>query len=130
MKTIPVRQRIYTVLTENQNDFINHEDIAQITYGEAYLKETKKFLNSLIKRNIPHAIAMLAEDGYVVIKDLQPCVNGKKMKYRGVNGYKIADKEDIDLVERNLLTKDERIQIAEQISLDFKELAIENKLLE
>lgn len=130
MKTLSVKQRIYTVLMENELEFLSHEEIAEIAYGLAYLRETKKHLNGLIKRNIPHAIAMLAEDGYVVIKDLQRTVNGNKMTYRGVNGYKIADKEDIKIVEKNLLTKKQRIEVAEQIKIDFIELAEENKLLE
>lgn len=130
MKTLSVKQRIYTVLMENELEFLSHEEIAEIAYGLAYLRETKKHLNGLIKRNIPHAIAMLAEDGYVVIKDLQRTVNGNKMTYRGINGYKIADKEDIKIVEKNLLTKKQRIEVAEQIKIDFIELAEENKLLE
>lgn len=129
MRTLTVKQRIYTVLIENKNDFLSINEIAETAYDVAYLKETKKHLNGLIKRNIAHAIAMLSEDGYVVIKDLQRCIKSNKMTYKGVNGYKIADKEDIDLVKENLLTKVQRIEIAEQIRFDFTALAEENKLL-
>lgn len=126
---LPVKKRIYTVLLENKNGFLNYEEIAQIAYGDAYVKATKKHLNGLIKRNVQHGIAMLTEDGYMVIKDLQPTSSGSKLSYKGVNGYKIADKEDIDIVKKNLKTKNERLEIASQIRLNFEGLASKNNLM-
>jgi len=45
MKTLTVKQRIYTVLIENKNDFLSIDEIAETAYDVAYLKETKKHLN-------------------------------------------------------------------------------------
>ena len=45
MKTITVKQRIYTVLIENKKSFLSIEEIAETAYDVAYLKETKKHLN-------------------------------------------------------------------------------------
>ena len=71
MKTITVKERISKVLLENTNGFLSIEEIARIGYGEAYMRDTQKQLNGLIKRNISHAIALLSDKGLVVLKDLE-----------------------------------------------------------
>jgi len=129
MKKISVKQKIADVLMENDNGFLSIEQIAALAYEDAYMKETKKHLNGLIKRNITHAIAMLSEEGFLVIKDLEPCVNSKKMTHKAVNGYKIADKEDSESIIVNLKTKSERLEIAEQTKFNFESLVNESKYL-
>ena len=129
MKKVSVKQKIAEVLMENDNGFLSVEQIASLAYNEAYMKETKKHLNGLIKRNITHAIALLSEEGYLVIKDLEECNNSIKMTHKKVNGFKIADKEDIDIVRTNLISKRERLEIASHIKSDFENLVKHNQLL-
>ena len=105
MEKMSVKQKIAEVLMENDNGFLSIEEIAKLSYQDAYMKETRKHLNGLIKRNIIHAIAMLSEEGFLVIKDLEPCANSKKLTHKTVNGYKIADKEDSESIIINLKTK-------------------------
>ncbi len=133
---LTVKQRIYNVLMENKNGELNHEEIAERAYGDAYLRETKKHLTGLVKRSVSHAIAMLAEDGYIVVRVLdsfskEDLINGNhKTSYKKkLKGYKIADKEDIKMVEANLLRKEERIENAEQLKIEYHRLAQDNKLL-
>lgn len=129
MKKVSVKQKIAEVLMENDNGFLSIEQIASLAYKDAYMKETKKHLNGLIKRNISHAIALLSEEGYLVIKDLERCSNSVKMTHKKVNGYKIADKEDSQTVLTNLISKNERLQIASNTKQDFEHLASSNALL-
>jgi len=129
MKKLTVKDRIYEVLMENQNGFLTPEQIAEISYGPAYIRDTRKGLDSLIKRNMIYAIGQLNKDGYVVIKDLEPTENGIKLSYKKVLGYKIADTEDIDDVKKNLKTKEERLEIYQEKKKEFKELAEDNQLL-
>lgn len=129
MEKISVKQKIADVLMVNDNGFLSIEQLAELCYEGAYMKETKKHLNGLIKRNISHAIAMLSEEGFLVIKDLQRCNNSQKLTYKTVNGYKIADKENIKAIEINLKTKSERLQIAEQIKYNFESLVNNSKYL-
>jgi len=129
MNKISVKQKIADVLMENENGFLSIEQIASIAYQDAYMRETKKHLNGLIKRNITHAIAILSEEGFLVIKDLERCVNSVKITHKKVNGYKIADIEDSDTVITNLLSKGERLEIATQVKINFESLATDNKLL-
>lgn len=130
MKKLSVKQKIADVLMENDNGWLSIEQIAQLAYPDAYMKETRKHLDGLIKRNITHAIALLSEEGFLVIKDLEPCVSSIKMTHKKVNGYKIADKEDSELVFTNLKSKLERLEIAEQIKFEFESLANNNKFIE
>ena len=129
MKKLSVKQKIADVLMENNNGFLSIEQIAQLSYQDAYMKETRKHLNGLIKRNMTHAIALLSEEGFLVIKDLEQCVNGKKMTHKGVNGYKIADKEDSESIIINLKTRNERLEIASNIKSEFESLVEGNELL-
>ena len=129
MKKLSVKQKIADVLMENENGFLSIEQIAAIAYEDAYMKETKKHLNGLIKRNITHAIAILSEEGFLVIKDLERCVNSVKMTHKKVNGYKIADSEDSETVLLSLRSKGERLEIATQVKLNFESLVTDNKLL-
>ena len=129
MKKVSVKQKIAEVLMENDNGYLSIEKIAALAYENAYRKETKKHLNGLIKRNISHAIALLSEEGYLVIKDLEECVNSVKMTHKKVNGYKIADKEDSKMIFKNLISKNERLEIESSIKSDFESLAIVNELL-
>lgn len=129
MEKVSVKQKIAEVLMENDNGFLSIEKIAALAYENAYMKETKKHLNGLIKRNITHAIAMLSEEGYLVIKDLEKCTNSVKMTHKKVNGYKIADKEDSEIILTNLKSKYERLEIASHIKLDFESLVKDNQFL-
>jgi len=129
MKKLSVKQKIADVLMENDNGFLSIEQIASLAYEDAYMKETKKHLNGLIKRNITHAVALLSEEGFLVIKDLERCVNSVKMTHKKVNGYKIADKEDSEIVITNLKSKFERLEIASQIKFEFENLISNNKIL-
>ena len=79
MKKLSVKQKIADVLMENENGFLSIEQIAAIAYEDAYMKETKKHLNGLIKRNITHAIAILSEEGFLVIKDLETSSCSKRV---------------------------------------------------
>ena len=133
---LTVKQRIYNVLMENQNGELNYQEIAERAYGDAFLRETKKYLTGLVKRNISHAIAMLAEDGYIVIRVLEKLSDEDLLKgdtktsfKKKIKGFKIADKEDIRMVEVNLQRKEQRIESARQIKIDFHKLAEDNKLL-
>lgn len=129
MKKVSVNQKIAEVLMENDNGFLSIEQIALLAYKDAYMKETKKHLNGLVKRNMSHAIALLSEEGYLVIKDLEECANSVKMTHKKVNGYKIADKEDSKMIFKNLISKNERIEIATNTKSNFEHLAKNNSLL-
>lgn len=129
MKKVSVNQKIAEVLMENDNNFLSIEQIASLAYKDAYMKETKKHLIGLVKRNMSHAIALLSEEGYLVIKDLERCANSVKMTHKKVNGYKIADKEDSTIIFENLLSKNERLEIASSIKSNFEYLAKNNSLL-
>jgi len=129
MKKVSVKQKIAEVLMENDNGFLSIEQIASLAYKEAYMKETKKHLIGLVKRNMSHAIALLSEEGYLVIKDLERCTNSVKMTHKKVNGYKIADKEDGDTVLTNLISKSERLEIATNTKSNFENLAQNNHML-
>jgi hypothetical protein len=128
MKAPSVKNKISVVLMENKNGFLSIEEIAKRAYGDSYMKETKNHLNALVRRNITHAIADLSQEGYLVIKDLEPCVNSEKLSHKKVNGYKIADAEDIEMVVVNLKSRRERLEIAAQKKLDFEYLATDNKI--
>ena len=130
MKKLTVKQKICDVLMENNNGFLSIEEIAQRAYSEAYMKETKKHLNGLVKRNMVHAIAELSLEGYLVIKDLERCSNSAKLSHKRVNGYKIADKEDGEMVIVNLQSKSERLEVAQQMKLNFESLVSNNNLIE
>lgn len=129
MKKLTVKQKIYDTLMDNENGFMSIETIAKETYRDAYMKETSKHLNGLVQRNMTHAIAMLSGDGYIVITLKKPTKNGNMIKKKTVLGYKIADKEDSEHVLDNLSSKSERLEIAKQTRLDFKNLAIDNDFI-
>lgn len=130
MKKITVKQKIYQSLMENTNGFMSIEDIAQNIYGDAYMRETKKHLNGLVKRNITHAIAMLAEEGHLVITLKEPTKNGIKLTRKKVLGYKIADIEDSDYVLDELTSRKERLQIASEKKITFQNTVIESGIIE
>ena len=127
---LAVKDKIANVLMQHSEDsFLSIEQIASLAYEGAYLKETKKHLNGLVKRNMPHAIALLSEMNIIVIKDLEPTLNGKKLSYKGVNGYKVADEEDKEVLSRNLISKKQRLEISQQMLFDFAGLAGDSNLI-
>lgn len=102
-KELAVKEKIANVLIQHSEDsFLSIEQIASIAYGDAYLKETKKHLDGLVKRNMIHAIALLVENNLIVIKN--------------AGSYKIADESDNEYVIRNLISKKERLEISQQIN--------------
>ena len=131
MKTkVSVKDKICAALLENEGDFLSVEQLAQNIYKEAYMKETSRYLNGLVQRNVIHAIAMLHEDGHLVLTLKEPTKNGKKMTRKKVLGYKIADKEDSTYVLADLKTKKERLEIAYEKKQEFESQAYELGLIE
>lgn len=133
MEKLTVKAKIFATLKDNaekvDSDFMSVEEIAKETYGDAYMKETSKHLNGLVQRNMTHAIAMLAEDGEIVITLKAPTKNGNKIKKKTILGYKIAAKEDSEYVVDNLSSRSERLEIAKQMKLGFQNLAIDNDFI-
>lgn len=127
---LPVKKLIAKVLLENQNGYLDHEQIAEIGYGNAFVKATKKHLIGLIKRSMSHAIALLSDmdEGYLVVKLFRDNRNGSKLN-RIVEGYKIADQDDIDEVKENLTTLEKRLESSRRIQTEFIESAKEKGLL-
>lgn len=130
MSKITVKQKIYQALMENTNGFMSVEDLAETIYQDAYMRETKKHLTGLVKRNITHAIAMLAEDGQLVITLKEPTKKAVKLTRKKVLGYKIADIEDSDYVLDELTSRKERLQIVSDKKIGFQTQAIETGIIE
>jgi hypothetical protein len=106
-KVLSVKQRIKDVLVVNNDMWLNHKEVAELAYGEAYIRDTANGLNAKIARNINSAIFELSNEEklFVVSKNL-PRTNKEindAMRRNSSNtastlspykSYKIADAED------------------------------------
>jgi len=118
MKELSTKERIASALLGNKNGYLTVEQIAEIGFDVQYGKQTKKHLNSVVKRNMPHAITYLYEEyGVLVAIDKEPTKNGSKISRKKIIGYKIANKDnekDVAIINQNVVTKEEQLNIFEE----------------
>jgi hypothetical protein len=80
MKELSVKQRIQDVLLSNTEIYLNYKEIAEIGYGDGYIRDSRNALNAKISRNVSSAINELLEgEGLHVISKYLPRTH-KEMK--------------------------------------------------
>jgi len=108
MSNLSTKQRIMDVLVSNKDQWLRSDEIAEIAFGDAYIKETRAMLNAKVARNMNQAItAMLDPDvGITVIskrmKRTEQEMKDAKRKNRSngvselhpMKSYKIATDQD------------------------------------
>jgi len=106
MKTTPIKRRILNVLVQyKDNSFLTISDIARLAYGQAYIRDTRKHLDQLVRRNIYSVMDLAIENNMIVlpVKERKDGEISKKTR-----GYKIAGKEDAEYVDMLLEDKEKR----------------------
>jgi hypothetical protein len=94
MSNLSTKQRIIDVLVSNKDQWLRSDEIAELGFSEAYIKETRAMLNSKIARNMNQAItAMLDPDiGITVIsKRLKRTESEIKEARRRIKGNGISE---------------------------------------
>jgi hypothetical protein len=108
MSTTPIKRRILNVLVENKDrKYLTVSDIARIAYGDAYIRDTRKHLDNLVRRNIYPAMELAMENEMLVltVKNRNPITNEIEKR---VLGYKIAGSEDKAIIDTMLQDKEKR----------------------
>ena len=108
MKTTPIKRRILNVLVQYKDrPYLTVSEIAQLAYGVAYIRDTRKHLDRIVRRNIYSVMELATENDMIVlpVKDRDK-VTGEIKK--AALGYKIAGREDSEYISRLLNDKEKR----------------------
>jgi hypothetical protein len=108
MSTTAIKQRILNVLIKHKDrKYITISEIARLAYGDAYIRDTRKHLDQLIRRNIYSAMELAMQNDMIVltVKNRNPITKEIEKK---ILGYKIAGKEDYDIIQTMLEDKEKR----------------------
>ena len=107
MKTTPIKRRILNVLVQyKESGFLTVSDIARLAYGSAYIRDTRKHLDKLVRRNIYSVMDLAIENNMIVLPVKERNKDGEIEKK--TRGYKIAGKEDSAYVDMLLEDKEKR----------------------
>jgi hypothetical protein len=106
MKTTPIKKRILNVLVQyKERPYLTVSEISSLAYGVAYIRDTKRHLDSIVRRNIYSASALALENDMIVLP-VKKKEDGNIAKR--ILGYKIAGKEDSDFIQMLLEDKEKR----------------------
>jgi hypothetical protein len=107
MKTTPIKRRILNVLVQYKDrPHLTVSEIGQLAYGVAYIRDTRKHLDGIIRRNIYSVMDLALENDMIVLPVKQKSEEGELKKK--TMGYKIAGKEDSDFIHMLLKDKEKR----------------------
>lgn len=107
--SIPIKRTIANfLLTNKERSYVTIQEIAKHVYGHGYVGRSKKSLDRVIRQNIPHAIALLLENGITIIPVKKRNAETGELSPR-VLGYKVAGKEDQATIDMMLEDKENRV---------------------
>ncbi len=108
MSTTPIKRRILNVLVQHKESaYLTVEQIAEYAYGDAYIRDTKKHLNGIVRRNIYSAMEMAIDNNMIILPVKRKNHETGEIEKRTL-GYKIAGKEDGDYINMLLQDKEKR----------------------
>jgi hypothetical protein len=125
--TIKINSRILNALVNSKNaTYMTVEDIARAAYGEAYIRDTRKYLNALIKRNMASAMELAIKNDMIILP-----VKSKKdgLIRKELLGYKIADRNDHDIIQTLLQDKEQRANAYILSAKRFQDNLFERQLM-
>ena len=68
MKTTPIKRRILNVLVQYKDrPFLTVSEIAQLAYGVAYIRDTRRHLDAIVRRNIYSVMDLTLENDMIVM---------------------------------------------------------------
>jgi hypothetical protein len=108
MSTTPIKRRILNVLVQHKESaYLTVEQIAEHAYGDAYIRDTKKHLDNIVRRNIYSAIELAIDNNMIILPVKRKNHETGEIEKRTL-GYKIAGKEDGDYINMLLQDKEKR----------------------
>ena len=108
MRTTAIKRRILNVLVQYKDrSYLTISEIAELAYGEAYIRDTKKGLDNLVKRNIYSAMDLAIENDMILLPVKRRIADTKEIEKK-ILGYKIAGKEDSEYIDILLQDKEKR----------------------
>lgn len=108
MKTTPIKRRILNVLVQYKDrPFLTVSEIAQLAYGVAYIRDTKRHLDGIVRRNIYSVMDLALENDMIVLPVKKRNTDTNEIEKKTL-GYKIAGKEDSEYIDMLLQDKEKR----------------------
>lgn len=108
MSTTTIQRRILNVLVEHkEKKYMSISDIARLAYGDAYIRDTKKHLENLIRRNIYPTIGLAMQNDMIVLTVKNRNAETGEIEKK-VLGYKIAGREDQAIIDLMMEDKEKR----------------------
>lgn len=108
MKTTAIKRRILNVLVQYKDrSYLTISEIAELSYGSAYIRDTKRHLDALVRRNIYSVMDLAIENDMIVLPVKQRNKDSGEIEKKIV-GYKIAGKEDSEYISLLLEDKEKR----------------------
>lgn len=90
---LTVKERIRRVILSNTDTWLSNKDVAELGYGEAYIRDSANGLNAKIARNMHSAISTLLEEGVIVLSEFKAKPEKQYLKEckKAQNGAKSAE---------------------------------------
>jgi len=108
MKTTAIKRRILNVLVQYKDrSFLTISEIAQLAYGVAYIRDTRRHLDNIVRRNIYSVMELALENDMIVLPVKKRKEDSNELEKK-IIGYKIAGKEDQDIIDMLLQDKEKR----------------------
>jgi hypothetical protein len=108
MKTTPIKRRILNVLVQYKDrPFLTVSEIAQLAYGVAYIRDTRRHLDAIVRRNIYSVMDLALENDMIVLPVKKRNTETNEIEKKTL-GYKIAGKEDSAYIDMLLQDKEKR----------------------
>ena len=68
MKTTAIKRRILNVLVQYKDrSYLTISEIAELSYGSAYIRDTKRHLDALVRRNIYSVMDLAIENDMIIL---------------------------------------------------------------
>lgn len=108
MRTTSIKRRILNVLVQYKDrSYLTISEIAELAYGEAYIRDTRKHLDAIVRRNI-YSVGDLAIDNNMIVLPVKKRDAETGEVEKKILGYKIAGKEDAEYIDILLQDKEKR----------------------
>ncbi|MFO8067444.1 MAG: hypothetical protein R6U11_07675 [Bacteroidales bacterium] len=108
MRTTSIKRRILNVLVQYKDrSYLTISEIAELAYGEAYIRDTRKHLDNLVRRNIYSTMELALENSMIILPVKKRNAETGEIEKR-ILGYKIAGKEDAEYIDILLQDKEKR----------------------
>ena len=108
MRTTPIKRRILNVMAQYKDrPYLTVSEIAGLAYGSAYIRDTRRHLDSLVRRNIYSVMDLAVQNDMIIIPVKKRNTDTGDIEKK-ILGYKIAGKEDQEYISMYLEDKEKR----------------------